>query len=102
MPGLAAALAGTALLDSGLELSGLLLFTGGLIAMGCAVLLGMATSAILGVAVYRYAQGDRSGPFSEAELTLAARQPWRPVRWLSEKADGSRIRHLREWVHSRV
>jgi hypothetical protein len=102
LPGLAAALAGTALLDSGLELSGLLLFTGGLIAMGCAILLGMATSAILGVAIYRYAEGDRSGPFSEAELTLAARQPWRPVRWLSEKADGSRIRHLREWVHSRV
>jgi hypothetical protein len=70
--------------------------------MGCAVLLGMATSAILGIAIYRYAEQGLRGPFTEAELSAAARQPWRPVRWLSEKVDGTRVRHVREWVHSRV
>ena len=102
LPGLAAAVAGGELIDAGAELTGAVLLTGGLIAMGCAVLLGMATSAILGVAIYRYAEQGLTEPFSEAELSVAARQPWRPVRWLSAKVDGSRIRHLREWVHSRV
>jgi len=102
LPGLLAALAGGALIDRGAQLTGALLLTGGLIAMGCAVLLGMATSAILGVAIYRYAERGLTEPFSEAELSVAARQPWRPVRWLSEKVDGTRIRRLREWVHSQV
>ncbi|HET9039588.1 MAG TPA: DUF6159 family protein [Gemmatimonadales bacterium] len=102
LPGLAVALLGTTLIDAGPELIGAILLTAGLIAMGCAVLLGMATSAILGVAIYRYAERGLTEPFSEAELSVAARQPWRPVRWLSEKVDDSRVRRLREWVHSRV
>ena len=99
LPGLACAIAGTAIIDGGADIAGWPLLLAGLALIGAAILLGMASTAILSVAIYRYAEsGVAPGPFAAEDLGGAGRRPWQPVVWLCSKVEGERVRRMRAWV----
>ncbi|HEY1276281.1 MAG TPA: DUF6159 family protein [Thermoleophilaceae bacterium] len=96
VPGLVAAVAGFVLARNGVDLLGWALAAAGVVTMAVAYLLAICATAVLAVALFRFAEtGSAPAGFAEAQLERIMRPPSSIVQRVASRLDGDRARRFR-------